>query len=164
MYKTSLLVFTLVASTLALPAAAELTANSVDHPSCQVWGQIAGARRLIEEGLDIELINRNSAPAPREKAQVLANGNFDFPAVPAGQYQFRVTDKSGAILLEETKALGGNNDFVLLVLPDPKRQMAAAAGVASLQSLQHRSPSRAWDAFRAARKAYSAGDTVQTVQ
>ena len=49
---------------------------------CEVWGQIAGSARLLQEGLDVEMIGHGSGA--KQKVHVLTNGNFDFRSVPAG--------------------------------------------------------------------------------
>ena len=94
---------------------------------------------------------------------MLTNGNFDFKSVPTGDYQFRVTDLSGAALFEQVKSLRGKDDFVFLVIGDPKRELDARNTV-SYSSLQHKVPRRAWDAFRAAQRAHALGDAEQAIQ
>jgi Tfp pilus assembly protein PilF len=127
---------------------------------CEVWGQIAGSSRLLQEGLDVEIVGRDGAA--KQQVHVSPNGNFDFGSVPAGEYQLRVTDLSGAVILAQTKSLTGTNDFIFLVVRDPKWEQAARNTV-SLPALQHKTPRRAWDAFRAAQKAGADGDTEKSI-
>ena len=128
--------------------------------TCAVWGQVAGDANSIRDGLDVELVRGHTA---RERVHVSSAGNFEFEPVPPGDYQFRVLDRSGAVVLEQSEALGGKGDFVLLLIRDPKIQTFATNTV-SFARLRHKTPSRAWDAFRAAQKAANAGDIRKSVQ
>lgn len=142
-----------------------LVAQAPAANSCEVWGQIVGSARLLQEGMDIELLERDAKPrrAAIQKVHVLANGNFEFRPVPIGDYQFRVLDSSGNAILEQVKSVTSNSDFILLIVRDPKSQLASKNTV-SLSALQHKTPKRAWDAFRAAQKARSAGETQTAVE
>jgi Tfp pilus assembly protein PilF len=145
------------------PAIQSATTPAVDREQkpCEIWGQVAGSSRLLQEGLDIELVGLDGAT--KQTAHILTNGNFDFKPVPAGHYQFRVTDTSGAVVYQQTKSLGGDDNFVFLVVRDVRMQQAAKDTV-SLSALQHKTPRRALDVFRAAQKALATGDTELSVQ
>ena len=145
------------------PVANSATPSTVDREQkpCEIWGQVAGSSRLLQEGLDIELAGLNGTG--KQRAHVLANGNFDFKSVPPGYYQIRVTDISGTIVYQQAKSLGGENNFVFLVVQDPRAEQALRNTV-SLSALQHKTPRRAWDAFQAAQKAHTAGDTEKSIQ
>ena len=142
-----------------------LVAKAPEATACEIWGQVVGSARLLQEGVDIELLERGAKPRSpaRQKAHVLANGNFEFRPVPTGNYQFRVLDSSGNVILEQVKSVAGNSDFILLIVRDPKSQLASRNTV-SLSALQHKTPKRALDAFRAAQKARSSGDTQIAVE
>lgn len=134
--------------------------------SCEVWGQIVGSARLLQEGMDIELLDRGVSKkknAVKQRVHVLANGNFGFRAVPSGDYQFRVLDNAGDIVLDQVKSITGSSGFVLLIVRDPKSQFVSRDTV-SLFALQHKTPKRAWDAFRAAQKARAAGDAQSAIE
>jgi Tfp pilus assembly protein PilF len=148
---------------VTVPAIKSATPSTVDREQkpCEIWGQVAGSSRLLQEGLAIELIGLDGAV--KQRTHILTNGNFDFKPAPAGHYQFRVIDVSGAVIYQQTKSLGGEDNFVFLVVPDPKVRQTARDTV-SLSALQHKTPRRAWDAFRAAQKANAAGDTELSVQ
>jgi Tfp pilus assembly protein PilF len=143
---------------VTVPAIQSATPSTVDREQkpCEIWGQVAGSSRLLQEGLGIELVGLDGAV--KQRTRILTNGNFDFTAAPAGYYQFRVTDVFGKVIYQQTKSLGGEDNFVFLVVPDPKVRQAAKDTV-SLSALQHKTPRRAWDAFRAAQKANASGDT-----
>ena len=138
-------------------------AVNVDHgqTTCEIWGQIAGASSQIQEGLDIELVGREKST--KQIVHVSTNGNFEFEAVPAGEYRFRVKDRLGAVILDQTQSLTGKDDFVFLVIRDHRTELVAQDTV-SLAALQHKTPSRAWDAFREAQKAGAAGDIQKAIQ
>ncbi len=148
---------------VTVPALQAATPPTVDHEQkpCEIWGQVAGSSRLLQEGLSIELVGLDGAV--KQRTSILTNGNFDFKPAPAGYYQFRVTDISGGVIYQQTKSLGSEDNFVFLVVPDPRVRQAARDTV-SLSALQHKTPRRAWDAFRAAQKAYASGDTELSVQ
>jgi Tfp pilus assembly protein PilF len=148
---------------VTVPAIHSATPSTVDREQkpCEIWGQVAGSARLLQEGLSIELVGLDGAV--KQRTHILSNGNFDFTPAPAGYYQFRVTDSSGKVIYQQTKSLGGEDNFVFLVVPDPRMRQAAKDTV-SLSALQHKTPRRAWDAFRAAQKANSSGDTELSVQ
>jgi tetratricopeptide (TPR) repeat protein len=128
---------------------------------CEVWGQVAGDARQLQDGLDVELIGRDKTV--RQKVHVSSTGNFDFHPVPAGQYQLRVTDRAGLVIHEQSELLGGKQGFILLLIPDT-RSGGSARNTVSFATLQHKTPSRAWDAFRMAQKAGNAGDTEKCLQ
>jgi tetratricopeptide (TPR) repeat protein len=94
---------------------------------------------------------------------VSSSGNFDFQSVPPGNYQFRVVDREGTVVREQTEAVKGKRDFVLLLIPDARSEDSARNTV-SFAALQHQTPRRAWDAFRAAQKAGNAGDVEKCIQ
>jgi len=132
-----------------------------EQKPCEVWGQVAGDGRRLQDGLDIELVGRDKTA--KQRVHVSSNGNFDFQPVPPGGYQFRVIDRTGAIIHEQSELLGGKQNFVLLLIPDPRSE-ASARNTVSFAALQHKTPGRAWDALRAAQKAGSAGDTEKCIQ
>ena len=143
-----------------------LAPNNSQSTSCEIWGQIVGSARLLQEGLEIELADRapgKQRTVNKQRVRVLANGNFEFHPVPTGDYQFRVLDRSGDIVLEQVKSVTGKNDFVLLIVHDPKAQLVLRNTV-SLSALQHKVPKRAWDGFRAAQKARASGDTQSSIE
>jgi Tfp pilus assembly protein PilF len=148
---------------VTVPAIHSATPSTVDpeQKPCEIWGQVAGSSRLLQEGLGIELVGLDGAV--KQKTQILTNGNFEFTPAPAGNYQFRVTDVFGKVIYQQTKSLGGEDNFVFMVIPDPRMRQAAKDTV-SLSALQHKTPRRAWDAFRAAQKANASGDTELSVQ
>jgi len=145
------------------PAVQSATPSTLDREKkpCEIWGQVAGSSRLLQEGLDIELAGLDGTG--KQRAHVLTNGNFDFKSVPPGYYQIRVTDVSGTTVYQQAKSLGGDDNFVFLVVRDPRAEQAVRNTV-SLSALQHKTPRRAWDAFRAAQKAHTAGDTEKSIQ
>jgi tetratricopeptide (TPR) repeat protein len=128
---------------------------------CEVWGQVAGDARQLQDGLDVELIGRDKTA--KQKVHVSSAGNFDFQPVPAGQYQFRVIDRAGVVIHEQSELLGGKQGFVLLLIPDTRSE-GSARNTVSFATLQHKTPSRAWEAFRMAQKAGIAGDTEKCLQ
>jgi Tfp pilus assembly protein PilF len=148
---------------VTVPAIRSATTSTVDgeQKPCEIWGQVAGSSRLLQEGLGIELVGLDGTV--KQRTHILTNGNFDFTPAPAGSYQFRVTDVFGKVIYQQTKSLGGENTFVFLVVPDPKARQAATDTV-SLSALQHKTPRRAWDAFRAAQKANASGNTELSLQ
>jgi Tfp pilus assembly protein PilF len=148
---------------VTVPAIQSATPSTVEGQQkfCEIWGQVAGSSRLLQEGLRIELVGLDGAV--KQRTHILTNGNFDFKPAPPGSYQFRVTDVSGAVIYQQTKSLGGQDNFVFLIVPDPRVRQAAKDTV-SLSALQHKTPRRAWDAFRAAQKANASGDTALSVQ
>jgi len=153
-----------IAITLFVTAPAIQSATpTVDREQkpCEIWGQVAGSSRLLQEGLDIELVGLDGTA--RQKVPILTNGNFDFKPVPAGRYQFRVTDLSGAVIYQQTKSLGDDDNFVFLIVPDARMRQAAKDTV-SLYALQHKTPRRALDIFVAAQKARASGDTELSLQ
>ena len=129
--------------------------------SCEVWGQVAGDSRRLQDGLDIELVGRDKTA--KRRVHVSSDGNFDFQAVPAGDYHVRVVDRTGTVIHEQYQALGGKRDFVLLLIPSTRSE-ASARNTVSFAALQHKTPNRAWDAFRAAQKAGMAGDVEKCIQ
>lgn len=128
---------------------------------CEVWGQVAGDGRKLQDGLDVELIGRDKTA--KQKVHVSSTGNFDFQPVPAGQYQFRVIDRAGVVIHEQSELLGGKPGFVLLLIPDTRSE-GSARNTVSFATLQHKTPNRAWDAFHMAQKAGSAGDIEKCLQ
>src|SRR5437667_1648474 len=83
------------------------------HGRCEVWGQIVAPGGLPEDGAKIELTGKSTRPQQAH----LVNGNFDFHAVPAGWYQFKVFDRLGRLILKRSKLLTGKSEQVLLVYP-----------------------------------------------
>jgi Tfp pilus assembly protein PilF len=148
---------------VTVPAIHSATPSTVDpeQKPCEIWGQVAGSSRLLQEGLGIELVGLDGAV--KQRTRILTNGNFEFTAAPAGYYKFRVTDVFGKVIYQQTKSLGGEDNFVFLVVPDPRARQAAKDTV-SLSALQHKTPRRAWDAFRAAQKANASGETELSIQ
>lgn len=132
-----------------------------EQKSCEIWGQVAGDARRLQDGLDIELVGRDKAG--KQRVHVSMTGNFDFRSVPAGEYQFRIIDRTGTVIHEQSEQLGGKQDFVLLLIPDQKSEFSARNTV-SFAALQHKTPSKAWDAFRAAQKAGNAGEIEKCIQ
>ena len=92
-----------------------------------------------------------------------SSGNFDFQPVPGGTYQFRVIDRAGAVIREQSELLGGTRGFVLLLIPD-SRSEDSARNTVSFAALRHKTPGRAWDAFRMAQKAGGTGDIEKCFQ
>lgn len=139
---------------------------SVASPKpCEIWGQIVGSSRLLQEGLEIELIEKGaqSSRVSRQKVYALPGGNFDLRAVPAGEYEFRVTDKSGSVVLDQLKSLEGSRDFVFLVAHDPVWTLEASNTVA-VSSFQHKAPRKALSVYRASQKARASGDTANSTR
>src|SRR3984957_7340444 len=148
---------------VTVPAIHSATPSTVDpeQKPCEIWGQVAGSSRLLQEGLGIELVGVDGAV--KQRTHILTNGNFEFTPAPAGYYKFRVTDVFGKVIYQQTKSLGGEDNFVFLGVPDPRMRQATKDTV-SLSALQHKAPRRAWDAFRAAQKANASGDTELSLQ
>jgi Tfp pilus assembly protein PilF len=148
---------------VTVPAIQSATPSTVDREqkACEIWGQVAGPSHLLQEGLGIELVSLDGTV--KQRVNIQTNGNFDFPPAPAGYYRFRVTDAFGKVIYQQTKSLGGEDNFVFLVVPDLRMRQAARDTV-SLSALQHKTPRRAWDAFRAAQKATASGDTELSLQ
>ena len=148
---------------MALHAAEPATVSSSPEPkACQIWGQIAGSPRILQEGLTVELADLDGKV--KQKARVATDGNFDFnTTLPAGSYQFRVTTLSGERVLEQAKVIAGPNSFVFLIVRDPSKELAAANTV-SLAGLQHKTPQRAWNAFHEAQKAAASGTPEVFIQ
>jgi hypothetical protein len=132
-----------------------------DQKPCEIWGQVAGDARRLQDGLDIELVGRDKAA--KQKVHVSSNGNFDFQPVPPGGYHFRVIDRTGTLIHEQTESLGSKPTFVLLLIPD-SRSVDSARNTVSFSALQHKTPARAWEAFRAAQRAGSSGDVEKCIQ
>ena len=105
---------------VTVPAIHSATPSTVDpeQKPCEIWGQVAGSSRLLQEGLGIELVGLDGAV--KQRTRILTNGNFEFTAAPAGSYKFRVTDVFGKVIYQQTKSLGGEDNFVFLVVPDPR--------------------------------------------
>lgn len=139
------------------------SALSVDRvrTTCEIWGQIAGAGSQVQDGLDIELVGREKST--KQIVHASTNGNFEFEAVPAGEYRFRVKNRSGAVILDQMQSLTGKDDFVFLIIRDQTTALVAQDTV-SLTALQHKTPGRALDAFREAQKAGAAGDIPKAIQ
>jgi tetratricopeptide (TPR) repeat protein len=152
----ALIVFALIPN---IYSQTQLAAN--EQKPCEVWGQVAGDARRLQDGLDIELIGRDKGA--KQRVHVSSSGNFDFQSVPPGDYQFRVVDREGTVIREQTEAVNGKHDFVLLLIPDTRSE-GSARNTVSFAALQHKTPSRAWDAFRAAQKAGNAGDVEKCIQ
>jgi tetratricopeptide (TPR) repeat protein len=152
--------FFLFLSASAGPAQPEVNVDRV-QTTCEVWGQIAGASSQVQEGLDIELAGRETSS--KQKVHVSTKGNFEFEAVPAGDYRFRVKDRSGAVILDQMQSLTGKDDFVFLVIRDQQTVLVSKDTV-SLAALRHKTPSRALEAYREARKAGAAGDIQKAIQ
>lgn len=164
MYRlTSLLVLMWFGALLAVHAATPaVVSTSPDPKPCQAWGQIAGSPRILQEGLSVEVADLDGKV--QRKARVGIDGNFDFNStLPPGSYQFRVTTFTGVRVLEQSKVIGGPNSFVFLVVRDPAKELAAANTV-SYAGLQHKTPQRAWNAFREAQKAAAGGTTEAFIE
>lgn len=146
------------ASAIANPQTSSKVAAAQTH--CEIWGQIAGSTRLLREGLDIELIGQGST---KQKVPVRTDGNFDFNLVATGRYEFRVTDRSGAVLLDKVKSIDDRNTFVFLMIRDPATD-SVARNTVSFASLEHKTPRRALDAYKAAQTAAGAGDTANSIR
>ena len=132
-----------------------------EQKPCEIWGQVAGDARRLQDGLDIELIGRDKAA--KQRVHVSSSGNFDLQAVPAGAYQFRIIDRTGAVIYEKSELLGSKQNFVLLLIPDSRSEVSARNTV-SFAALQHKAPGGAWDAYRAAQKAGRTGDIEKCIQ
>jgi tetratricopeptide (TPR) repeat protein len=157
MYKAALALFAAAAD---LPSGAPQAAEG-GAKRCQIWGQIAGASGRLQEGLDIELTG--SEKSANQRVRATANGNFELRAVPPGEYQFRIVDRSGKVLHQQTQWLGDKPESVLLLVPDQQAELAGKYAV-SFAQLQRRTPNRAWKAFREAHKAGAAGDLTRCIQ
>jgi tetratricopeptide (TPR) repeat protein len=141
------------------PGAPEAAAGGAK--SCHLWGQIAGAAGRLQEGLDVELTG--SEKSANQRAHATASGNFELRAVPPGEYQFRIVDRSGKVLHQQTQWLGDKPESVLLLVPDQQAELAGKFAV-SFVELQRRTPTRAWKAFREAHKAGAEGDLTRCIQ
>jgi len=150
-----------VLSVLVQDARSQTQLAMNEQKPCEIWGQVAGDARRLQDGLDIELVGRDKVA--KQRVHVSSKGNFDFQPVTPGGYQFRVIDRTGALIHEQMESLGGKPTFVLLLIPD-SRSEDSARNTVSFTALQHKTPARAWDAFRAAQKAGSAGDTEKCIQ
>ena len=91
---------------VTVPAIHSATPSTVDpeQKPCEIWGQVAGSSRLLQEGLGIELVGSDGAV--KQRTHILTNGNFDFTAAPAGYYKFRVTDVFGRSHLSTNEIAG----------------------------------------------------------
>ena len=101
--------------------------------------------------------------APRQRARVV-NGNFDFHAVPAGVYQFRVFDHSGRNAFQSMQLLTGSRDRVTIVFPSQDWSRWLPLTRISLRELGHHIPSKAQGAFHAATKAIDGGETENAIK
>ena len=136
--------------------------TSPEPKACQVWGQIAGSPRILQEGLTVEVADLDGKV--KQKARARIDGNFDFnSAIAPGSYQFRVTTITGVRVLEQAKVIGGASGFVFLVVRDPSKELAAANTV-SFAALQHKTPQRAWNEFREAQKSAAGGTREAFIQ
>jgi Tfp pilus assembly protein PilF len=164
-YRLILLLAVLSFATSAIAAETPATITSTSKPeqkACEVWGQIAGSPRILQEGLTIELADLDGKL--KQKTRVSANGNFDFNStLQPGSYQFRVTTLSGVQVLEQAKVISGTSGFVFFVVRDPMKELAAANTV-SFSALQHKTPQRAWNALRDAQKAAASGTTEAFIE
>jgi tetratricopeptide (TPR) repeat protein len=135
--------------------------------SCGFWGQIVGSTQLLEHGMEMELVARNTGQAEsaiRPKLFVPANGNFDFGMLPRGDYQVRIRDTSGNGLLERVLAVGERRtEPVILFVHDLKWGLAKTYTV-SLSSLQHKVPKRALEDLQTAKRTYAAGDQQNAIK
>jgi len=117
----------------------ELTADGEQRGST-IWGQIAGATSMLQDRLNVELIGQDNPF--KQQVRVSTTGNFEFREVPAGDYQFRVIDRSGVVVHEQTQSHGGTTEFVFVVIRDVESEQAARNTI-SFTALQHHTPDRA---------------------
>ncbi len=135
--------------------------------SCGFWGQIVGSTRLLEQGMEMELVARDrdqAGSAIGSKLLVPANGNFDFGTLPPGNYKLRIRDTSGSVLVERVQTVSASQtEPVIMFVPDPKWSLGQNFTV-SLSSLQHKIPKRALEALETAKKAFAAGDPQNSIK
>lgn len=155
-----------LAALAVLAAAADMPSEAQEPAgtgakSCQFWGQIAGAAGRLPEGLDVEL--KGSEKSTNQRVHATANGNFELRAVPPGEYQFRIEDRSGKLIHQQRLWLGGKSEPVLLLVPDERAEFASKYAV-SFAELQRQPPRRARKAFQQAHKAGAEGDLTRSIQ
>jgi len=137
-----------------------LTTNNQQN-RCDVWGQVTGSARLLQDGLNIEMVGRDKSQ--KKSIHLGPDGNFEFESVAPGTYKFRVFDRGGNLIHEQGETLAGKRDFVLLLLRDPG-SVSLSRNTVSYTALQHKTPGKAWDAFRDAQKARDTGNTQKCIE
>jgi tetratricopeptide (TPR) repeat protein len=120
---------------------------------CAIWGQIVTPGRSLEQVTDVELVDGTHKHSQKTRA---INGNFDFRAVPPGMYQFRVLDRSGRLIYRMANSLKGDDDHVIIVVPQI-RSPRSAVNVVSFRELGHKIDAKARKEFEAAKKAFYDG-------
>jgi tetratricopeptide (TPR) repeat protein len=151
-----LLTFTLIAAAVTPRSQAQsIHEGMAKDPAgnCAIWGQIVTPGRSLEEPTEIELLDGNHKL--RQKTRAI-NGNFDFHAVPPGMYQFRLSDGSGHPIYKTANALKGDDDHVIIVVPQV-RSVLSRAYIVSFVELGHKINSKARKEFDIAKQAYYDG-------
>jgi len=115
--------------------------------TASVRGQIQNAK--VGESLQVELRGGGLERLSR-KALVGPTGDFEFDALPLGNYQLRVRDFNGNVLHEELVSIDDAYAFLTVRLPAPQVQQPVS-GIVSLRQLQQKVPSKALKEFSKAR-------------
>ena len=134
--------------------------------ACGFWGQIVGSTHLLQQGMELELIPKSAQAesATKQKLLVPANGNFDFGKLAPGDYQLRVRDLSGHVLVERMQTVGTSKTQPILVfVADPNWTLEYTNSV-SMSSLQHKTPKRALQALQTGKKTLDSGDEQATIK
>lgn len=135
--------------------------TSSNQTGCEIWGQLVVAGNSIsEDSMSIELAGKD---VRRQRAPIV-NGNFNFRAVPAGNYQLRVLDHSNHVMLSRTRFLTGTNDHIMLVSPLVSPESHSLHNTISFRELHHQTAPKARDAFRRAIKAADVGDGPKSIE
>jgi tetratricopeptide (TPR) repeat protein len=120
----------------------------------------------IAGGLLVELYRWGDA-SPIASTDADLAGNFEFPNVPAGDYQLRLSDYHGRLIAEKIVNVMPPAAFVNIDLPDngdsAPANSSGGGGVVSLAELQHKVPGKAAKEFEKAGKAVRKGDEAGAI-
>jgi len=127
-----------------------------NHGEFDIRGTVVHQAGTRVDGLTVELagINGDTAIA---RASVSSNGDFEFPNIPGGQYDLRVTDVGGGVLQQQLITVRSSFENVEVRLPQNSSEKPAA-GTVSIGQLMHKVPSKALKEAQLAEKAWKKGD------
>ncbi|HZR20678.1 MAG TPA: hypothetical protein VFE51_25580, partial [Verrucomicrobiae bacterium] len=123
------------------------------------WGRVVASPVLLKAGVTIELVSRDESI--RQKAKTF-DGTFEFGAVPAGMYGFRLSDHDGNVLLRWSRTLQGQHDHEIFHLPVDQEEAKWQDSV-SVRQLGHKTPKEAMKAFQEAMKDLESGEQEKAV-
>lgn len=113
-------------------------------------------------GLTVELYDtRNNAFIDR--VYISSGGRFDFVNLPAGEFNLRLTDRTGNVITQEFIRVRDSGNFVTLRLPVQTVSTNAPAGAVSLSQLSHKVPKEARKQFEKSLKAKEKGNAEESI-